>query len=116
MKVAPALLVLLASAGSAHALIGTLGEKGCADAGFVATVGNQSYEPVPDVPKGWISMDVLLQVTFNVKKVMFGPISRGPLPVSFVRHEELPDVIKQWRIFARRKGAGWTLSECKPKA
>jgi hypothetical protein len=100
--------LLLASSATNARTLAVVGDRACAEAGVVAGVLNTNYE---NIAEGGI----VLRAHVVVKKILFGPLSEGPLRV-VAMNEELNPEIHTWRIYLERERVGqhdWTFAKCR---
>lgn len=67
--------------------------KACVEAVVIADVVDQLYIEPTKAPPGYIPIDGLFRDSLKVKRVMSGPVERGPLAVNAVAHTYMS---KEW--------------------
>lgn len=96
---------------AAQALAGAIGDLKCADAEAAGRITHQDYEQIPSSP-GTISANVLLIIDFDVRRVRFGSIRKGPMRIEAIAPERLNDGRDIALYLHRRKDKSWWIADC----
>ncbi len=100
-----------AAAQSSHIVIG---DKDCAKAEIVGDILDQLYYEPVRLPPPDISTDGFYRASLKVERVVYGPLSKGPLSVNFIAHNYFDPENRHIRFFLRQAGSGewWIVLRC----
>lgn len=100
--------------GASHASAEALGQPACADAEVVGRIVKQDYQDIASEP-GYISMDVLVLIDFDVRHVRFGPVRKDPLRIKAIQHGYFNDDHEIAFYLRRFKNNSWWIADCRDR-
>jgi len=113
-----ALLVLLSSTAlparerKANLPSFSFGDRSRAEAGVVADILDQLYLGHVDAEDGYMSFDGEFRISLEVKRVLFGPVSTGPLAVNTYMHTYLNAKSRNNEFYLTRSNHGeWWIAD-----
>jgi len=106
------LALLIGLIPATQAVADAIGSQSCAEAEVVGRITHQDYSALPS-PPGTLTTDVLLLIDFDVHRVRFGPIHKGPLRINAISPEWLNDDHDVAFYLHRRKDKTWWIADCR---
>ena len=84
----------------------SFGDRTRAEAGVVADILDQLFLGNLDMPDGYVSFEGEFRISLRVKRVLFGPISKGPIAVNTYVHTYLNSKSRNDRFYLIRSDGG----------
>ena len=106
-----AICFILVAITSASAKTSYLGYRRCAEASVLATLKKQRSDRVHFEPNTSANVGVMLHLTFDVRHVLWGNISRGMITIIFPALAAL-NPADMWHLYLRHNDSGWRVADC----